>query len=69
MNYKDTLFKRSYLTLIHCRPTLKILHIIQNEIKANAKYVYYNIRGGARVNLSLALTDAQYVIISNMPFL
>ena len=58
INYKDTLFERSNLTPIRGKPTSETLHKLQNEIKANAKSVYSNLRGGAHGHLGLVLTDA-----------
>ena len=46
-----------------------MLHKIQNEIKANAKSVYSNLGGGAHEHLGLVLTDVQYVLIENTPFI
>ena len=68
INYKDTLFKWANLTPIHGKPTFKTLHKLRNKIKANAKYVYSNLVGGAHSHISLVLTNAQYVLISNTPF-
>ena len=68
-NYKDALFKIANLTPIHGKPTFETLHKLQNDIKANAKSVCYNLWGGVRVHLSLVLTNAQYALILNMPIL
>ena len=64
INYKDTLFERSNLTLIRGKLTFKTLHKLRNEIKANAKSVYSNLGGGAHGYLRLVITDAQYAVIS-----
>ena len=68
IHYKDTLFKQANLTPIRGEPTLKMLHKLQNEIKVNAKSVYYNLGRGAHVHLSIVLTDTECTIISPTPF-
>ena len=68
INYKDTLFERGNLTPIRGKPTFKILHNIRNEINANTKAAYSNIRGGVHVHLGVVLTDVQYKLISPTPF-
>ena len=45
-----------------------MFHNLRNDIKANAKAVYYNLGGGAHSHLGLVLPDAQYALISNTPF-
>ena len=69
INYKDILFEWGNLTTIRGEPTFEMLHKIQNEIKANAKSVYSNLGGGAHEHLGLVLTDVQYVLIENTPFI
>ena len=69
INYRVTLFKRASLTPICVEPTLKTLHKLLNEIKANAKSVYSNLRGGAHGHLGLLLTGAQYALILNTKFI
>ena len=68
IHYKDTLFEQDKITPISVKPTFETLHKLQNEIKANAKSVYSNFGGGAHGNLGLVLTDAQYALISPIPF-
>ena len=68
INYKDTLFERSNLTTNRGEPTFETLHKLQNKIKANEKYIYSNIRGGSHAHIGLVLTNAQYMIILNTPF-
>ena len=68
VNSRDTLFKQANLTPIHVKPTFKTLHKIWNKIKANAKSIYSNIRGGSYGHLSLVLANVQYALISNTPF-
>ena len=63
INYKYTLFKQDNLTPSRGEPNYKTVHNLRNNIKANAKYVYSNIRGGANGHLVLVLTDAQYALI------
>ena len=68
INYKDTLFEWSNLTPICGKPTVEMLHKLWNEIKANTKYVYSNLGGGAHGHLGLVLTEAQYTLISSTNF-
>ena len=68
INYKYTIFEHENITPVHGEPTFKTLHKLRNKIKANAKYVYSNLVGGAHSHISLVLTNAQYVLISNTPF-
>ena len=68
IDHKVTLFERSNLTPIRDKHTLKTLHKLRNEIRSNAKSVYYNLGGGSHVHLGLVLTEAQYKLISPTPF-
>ena len=68
INYNDTLFKRSKLTPIRVEPTFKTLHKLKNKIKANDKSVHSNLWGVSYCHLGLVITDVQYVLISNTPF-
>ena len=67
-NYKETLLKWFNLTSIFGKPTFETLHNIWNKIKANTKYVYSNLGGGAHCHLGLVLTYAQYALILNTTF-
>ena len=68
INYKETLFKRANLNPICGKPTFKMIHKLQNKIKANTKSVYSNIGVGAHGYLSLVPIDAQCALISPTPF-
>ena len=68
INYKETIFERSKLNPIRGKPTFKMLHNLQNKIKSNIKSVYSIIGGGVHGHIGLVLTDAQYLIIFNTPF-
>ena len=57
ISYKYTLFKQANLTPICGKPTSKTLQNLRNEIKANAKSVYFNIWGVSHGHLGLLLTD------------
>ena len=46
-----------------------MLHKLRNEIKANAKSVYPNLRGGAHGHISLLTTYEKYFLILNTPFI
>ena len=69
INYKDTLFEKANLTPISGKPTFKMLHNLQNEIKANVKAIYSNHGVGSHGHLGLVLTDAQYALILTTPFI
>ena len=45
-----------------------MLHNLQKKMKANAKYVYSNIGGGAHGHINIVLTEYHHEIISNAPF-
>ena len=68
INYKDTFFEQENLTPIRGKTTFRTLQKIQNDIKANANSAYYNFGGRPHVHISLMLTNAQYSLILNMPF-
>ena len=68
INYKDTIFEQSKIPPIRGETTFKAIYNIRNEIKANMKYVYSNIIGGAHGHLSLVLNHDQYAVILNTPF-
>ena len=68
ISYKDTLFKRSNLTPICGKPTFKMIHKLQDDIKANTKAVYSDLGRGSNVHIGLVLTDAQCALISLTPF-
>ena len=69
INYKDTIFEQANLTTIRGKPTFETLHKLRNEIKANAKAVYSNLRRGEHGHLGLVLNEFQYALISSTPFL
>ena len=69
INYKYSLFKQADLTSINDKTTLKMLHKLQNDMKANTKPVYSTLVGGAHGHLGLVLTDAQYALILTTPFI
>ena len=68
INYKETLFEQANLTPISGKPTFKMLHNLQNEIKANVKAIYSNHGVGSHGHLGLVLTDAQYTLVLLTPF-
>ena len=68
INYKDTLFNQASLAKICCETTFKMIHKLQNEIKANANPINFNLVGGVHGHLGLVLSDAQYAHILNTPF-
>ena len=67
-NYKYTLFKKANINPICGKSTFKRIHKVRNKIKANAKFAYSNLGGGAHGQLGLVLTNTQYTIILPTPF-
>ena len=68
ISYKDPPFERATLTPICGEPTFETLHKLRNEIKANTKFLYSDIGGGAHGHLGLVLTNFQSALISPTPF-
>jgi hypothetical protein len=53
---------------VHGKPNSESLFKLRNELKANAQSVYSNLSDGAHGHLALVLTDAQYLLLTNVPF-
>ena len=68
VNYIETYFEFKELTKIHGEPTYDSIKQLHNELKANARSVCSSLGGGNYGHLGLVLTDAQYGMISNVPF-
>lgn len=68
INYRDTYFEFPELTKIHGEPDSESLLRMRNELKANAQSVYSNLSDGAHGHLALVLSDQQYGLITNAPF-
>ena len=67
-NYRDTLFKYLDLKSIRGEPTYESLHILTNQLKANARSVHTTLGGGQNGHLGLVLAPEQYVILSPTPY-
>ena len=67
INNKYKIFDRDNFTPIRGEPILETLHNFRDDIKANAKAVYSNLRGGTHGHLGLVLTDEKYGLISPTP--
>jgi hypothetical protein len=67
-NYRETYFEYPELTKIHGEPDSESLFKLRNELKANAQSVYSNLSDGAHGHLALVLSQAQYALITNLPF-
>ena len=59
-HYKETHFQHATLTPIRGEPTHATLHVLLNELKANAQTVHSNLGGGAHGHLGLVLMTPQY---------
>jgi hypothetical protein len=68
INYRETYFEFPELTKLHGEPTSESLFKLRNELKANAQSVYSNLSDGAHGHLALVLSDAQYALLTNQPF-
>ena len=68
VNYAAPYFKYKTLTPIQGAPTNKTLKRLKQELRANASSVESDLGGGNHGFLSLVLTDAEYTLISNTPF-
>ena len=67
-DFKTTYFQFERLTPIDERPDFQSLTKLKNEIKANAQAVPSTLGGGAHGLLGLVLTDPEYALVSNVPF-
>jgi hypothetical protein len=68
INYQETYFEYPELTKVHGEPNSEALFKLRNELKANAQAVYSNLSDGAHGHLALVLSNAQYALITNQPF-
>ena len=68
VNYRETHFAYPDLTRIIGCPTYDTLHILKNEIKANAISVHSNLGGGQHGNLGLVISPAAYTRVSQVPY-
>jgi hypothetical protein len=68
INYRETYFEYPELTKIHGEPNSESLFTLRNELKANAQSVHSNLSDGAHGHLALVLTDAQYLLLTNVAF-
>jgi hypothetical protein len=68
INYRETYFEFPELTKLQGEPTPESLFQLRNELKANAQSVFSNLSDGAHGHLALVLNDAQYALITALPF-
>ena len=68
INYIETVFEYKELTKIHGEPTYESVKRLHNEVKANAVQVRSNLGGGNFGHLGLVMSNAQYALISGVPF-
>jgi len=67
-NYRETHFEYPDLTKIVGCPTYDTLHLLKNEIKANAISVHSNLGGRQHGHLGLAISPESYACVSNVPY-
>jgi hypothetical protein len=70
ISYRETFFEFPELTTkIHGEPTSsESLYKLRNELKANPQSDYCNLSDGAHGHLALILSDAQYALLTDIPF-
>jgi len=68
VNFKELYFLHPTLTKIHGKPTYQSLTQLHQELKANAGSVPSNLGGGNFGYLGILLSDAQYTLVSDIPF-
>jgi hypothetical protein len=68
VNYRDNLFVKPDLTRIPGQPDYESLYLLNTDLRANAFSVHSNIGGGAYGHLGLVMTDAQYHIVTPVPY-
>jgi hypothetical protein len=68
INYRETYFEFPELTRIQGEPNAESLFKLRNELKANAQAVYSNLSDGAHGHLALVISDAQYAVLTALPF-
>ena len=68
VDYAASYFKYKTPTPIQGAPTNKTLKRLKQELRANASSVESDLGGGDHGFLGLVLTDAEYVSVSETPF-
>jgi hypothetical protein len=68
INYRENYFEFPELTKVHGEPNSESHYKLRNELKANAQAVYSNLSDGAHSHLALVITDVQYALLTNQPF-
>ena len=68
VNYCETIFKDPDLTKIAGVPTYETIHLIHNEVKANAISVHSNRGGRQHSYLRLVVSPTTYSLLNNTPF-
>ena len=68
VDYLASFFKYKTPTPIQGTPTYKSLKRLKAELRANASSVECDLGGGNHGYLGLVLSDPEYAVISNTPF-
>jgi hypothetical protein len=68
VNYRENLFVKPDLSPILGQPDFESLYQLNTDLRANAFSVHSNIGGGAYGHLGLVMTDAQYHIVTPVPY-
>ena len=68
-NYRTDFFEFETLTPIRGKPDFQSLTTLKNQIKANAQAVPSTLGGGNHGLLGLVLTNAEYAVVSAVPYL
>jgi hypothetical protein len=68
INYRETYFEFLELTKLQGEPNAESLYKLRNELKANAQAVTSSLSDKAHGHLALVLSDTQYALLTDQPF-
>ena len=68
VNYRETSFEKPDLTLIIGKPDFETLYQLIIDLRTNALSVHSNLGGGNHGHLGLLMTNQQYTLIGNTPY-
>jgi hypothetical protein len=68
INYCETYFEFLELTKLQGKPNAESLYKLRNELKTNAQAVTSSLSDGTHGHLALVLSDAQYALLTDQPF-
>ena len=68
IDYINTNFEYPVLTKIHGRPNYDNFKIIKHEMKTNGASVSSKLGGGANGHVGIVTTNAEYIMVSVIPY-